>query len=603
MRRGLENALDECLAYLKKGKSLEECLQRFPKQRDELEPLLRVSLEVRKAFQRPAPSQQALARAKIRFMAEVSRRGSQQTPVKRARWFNWGVRTPLSRGLATAALTLVLILGILSGGSITSANSLPGDPLYGVKRVSERVRLFLTLGADNRADLQDRYDEIRIEEVKQVIEQKREVDVRFAGVVDSVEGDTIIVGGISINLPPDATAGERPVIGAEVQVVARTQDDGVVMLTSLDVYATPKAIALLAETTTPVPQERPTRTATTKPTSKPTPKPSATSRPTSTAVSSPTMTALPEETATITVTPLYTATITATMTATLTATPTPTLTATPTPTMTPTFTPLPPPRDIKVRIEGRIDEIGSGHWTVNGHHISILSSTSINQERARAQVGGWAIVDAIKKPDGRLIAREIVVVRGLDQPPQPREFNGVIESIAEDHWVVAGHRVLIEPGTIIEGTPEVGAIAYVKAEEYADGRLVAKRITVKSRPEQVVQFEGIIESISGDRWVIAGQEVFIGPETRIEGTPMVGAIAEVEAVVRADGSKLARYIKVHSPPSPEPTSTSAPEETPLTPSPELTATSAPEATPVTPAPVSTATPVPVSTPVAPTPRP
>ena len=257
-----------------------------------------------------------------------------------------------------------------------------------------------------------------------------------------------------------------------------------------------------------------------------------------------------------------------------------------TPTVTPSATSPPPPRDIKVRIEGRIDEIGGSHWVVSGQRINLRSSTSIKEDEAQAQVGGWAVVSADKKSDGQLVAREIVVVRGPDQPPQSVEFGGAIESIGADSWTISGRVVQIVSETIIEGTPEIGAEARVKAEQYADGRLVAKRITV-TQTEEVVQFEGVIQSIRGDRWTVAGQEVLIGPDTQINGQPVVGAIAEVEAVVRADSSKLARWIRVESPPEPEPTP--EPTDTPVVPTPE------PTATPVTPEATDTSIPEPTET--------
>jgi hypothetical protein len=254
-----------------------------------------------------------------------------------------------------------------------------------------------------------------------------------------------------------------------------------------------------------------------------------------------------------------------------------TSTITPLPTDTPpptaTNTPLPPPDEVKIRIEGVIENIGDSHWTVAGTRFELGSVMLINEERAQAQVGGWATVDAVKKPDGRIIARSIRVLRGPDEPPQDKEFRGVIESLGGGAWVIAGQRVLITSDTIIEGTPKVGAIARVKAKQYADGRLVAKGITVESEPEQqVVQFEGIIQAIDGDRWTVSGQDIFIDGQTQIEGTPAVGAIAEVEAVVRPDGTKVARSIKIESVVPPEPTATPTSEANPTEPAEDETTT-------------------------------
>ena len=572
MRRRLATALDKCLALLQEGESLEDCLQRFPRQRDELSSLLRTALAVRAAFARPTPSPERLAGARARVMTEAERRRRQELAPKPTGRSAWASRLQLSRGWATAALTLIFIVSILGGASIASAKSLPGDALYGVKRASENVRLLLTTDADRREVLQRQLVRLRVSEVKQVVEQKRAVDVDFSGRVERVEGDTAVVDGIVVRLSSELPPRERPVTGAEVKIQATTRDDGSVEAKSLAVLTEP----------TPAPTSQPEQRPSDTPTIEPTPKPSATPEPTSTATSEPTHTSLPTEAPTIT--------RTATLTESSTTTPSDTPTVTETP--APTNTPLPPPRDIKVRIEGRIDEIAGDHWTVGGKRIGLGATTHVNQDRARAEVGGWAVVDAIKKPDGSLVADAIVVLRGAERPPQPKEFSGIIESIGSDRWVIAGRDVLITSSTSIEGSPEVGALAHVKAEQYSDGRLVAKSISIESRQEQIVQFEGIIQSISSGEWMVAGQRVLIGAETQIEGKPTVGAIAEVEAVVQADGSKLARYIKVSAPAPPEPTAT--PEATPT---PEPTATSVPTMKPeALPSLEPTATPLPPDTP-------
>jgi hypothetical protein len=149
MRKGLENALDQCLALLSQGESLEACLQRFSQYRDELEPLLRAAAAIRAARAPMQPSPQALARARARFLTEATVRREALHAHKRPS-LAASLKALLSRGVVTATLTLVLLGAILGGGSIASANSLPGDPLYGVKRVSENVRLFLTLGANEK---------------------------------------------------------------------------------------------------------------------------------------------------------------------------------------------------------------------------------------------------------------------------------------------------------------------------------------------------------------------------------------------------------------------------------------------------------------------
>lgn len=526
MTKGIETILDECLAGLAEGESLEACLERHPHWRGELEPLLRTALALRQAYAQPAPAQEALARVRTGFLAEAQRRQRALAERRQRGWLRWRPQFGFSRGLATALVTLVLLIGLLGGGSIVSASSLPGDPLYGVKRASEKMLLLLTFDAQQRAALEQQLESRRVEEVKKVVEQGRQVEVEFAGVVEKVEGELVFVQGIPLRW----TLEQPPAVGAEVQVLAKTQGEGPLEVKALSVRE-PAPIAAKSPTFTATatvpPERRPSNTPSAAPTDKPTP----------TNTIPPTETAQPTETAS------------ATPEATLTGAPSPTATPTRTPTRPPTATPVPPPEGVKVRLEGRIDEITDAHWLVNGVRVLLQRTTRFNLTRAPAQVGGWAVVDALKTSDGRLLAEEIVVMRGAEQPPVAKEFSGIIEAIAAGRWTIGGREVRIISDTVIEGTPAVGALAHVRADQYADGRLVARRIVVEN--EQVVQFEGLITSISADRWVIGGQEVLIDRNTQIEGQPAVGAMAQVEAVQRADGTLRARRIRVQPPASPE----------------------------------------------------
>ncbi len=589
MRIGLEDALDQCLAGLTKGEDLETCLQRFPDLRDELEPLVRTLVLVKSAYKRPSPSQATLARGRARFMAEVAKRSRAQKPKRRfvgLAWphFAWG------RGWATAALTLVLMLALLWGGAAVSANSLPGDPLYGVKRASEEVRYFFTFSAEARAMLQREYEELRVVEVKKVVEQGRNVEVQFKGTVEKVEGDQVFVNGIPVRVDAALVSSEQLQVGSEIQVVAKTQSKevqakSVAVRTQPTMSAAPTAFPQLLATATPSPQQRPTSALTDAP-----PKPSATPLPT--------FTPEPSSTATVLPTSALTATQTATRVAPATPSRTPSVALTPTLTHTPMPTPTsaPPPRDIVVRVEGRIDEIGAGFWVVANQRFILQASTQIVETRARAQVGGTALVNGVKRSDGTLVAHEIVVLSGPAYVPLPREFSGAIESFSKERWVVAGREVIIAAETTIEGQPEVGALAHVQALQQADGRLIARRIVVEPRSEPIVQFEGRIEEFSSTRWVVAGQEVLIGPNTHIEGTPVVGALAAVEAVVRSDGSKLARRIVV----TPLPPTQVPPSATPRPPTPVSPTSVSP--TPLSPTPTETPKPI-TETPAAPSPTP
>jgi hypothetical protein len=87
MKRGLNNALDECLTLLEKGQAtLEQCLARYPKHASDLRPLLEVALEVSRV-PRPASSPAAFAACKqqmLKALAEKKRQRSvSPSPLRR----------------------------------------------------------------------------------------------------------------------------------------------------------------------------------------------------------------------------------------------------------------------------------------------------------------------------------------------------------------------------------------------------------------------------------------------------------------------------------------------------------------------------------------
>jgi hypothetical protein len=58
-----------------------------------------------------------------------------------------------------------------------------------------------------------------------------------------------------------------------------------------------------------------------------------------------------------------------------------------------------------------------------------------------------------------------------------------------------------------------------------------------------VRFQGVVDAISGNTWVVAGQSVQVDAGTTIEKSPKVGDNVEVEANVQPDGSLLATRIR------------------------------------------------------------
>jgi len=84
----------------------------------------------------------------------------------RPRWFSFP--TILRPALAAAAI-LVLVL---AGATNAAASSLPGDPLYAVKRTSEDVQLAFTFDEVARMQLLARLADRRLEELAEIAKQR-----------------------------------------------------------------------------------------------------------------------------------------------------------------------------------------------------------------------------------------------------------------------------------------------------------------------------------------------------------------------------------------------------------------------------------------------
>ncbi len=133
----IEDILDEALARVAKGgASTTQALERYPHQAAELAPLLSVAQQIH-SLPRPALSPQAHRRIRQQILAESrpSRPGVYRLP--------WALRQPAPRWMS-AALALMLVLVVLSTGTVTAAASLPGEPLYTAKDTLEHAQLLVT---------------------------------------------------------------------------------------------------------------------------------------------------------------------------------------------------------------------------------------------------------------------------------------------------------------------------------------------------------------------------------------------------------------------------------------------------------------------------
>lgn len=191
MSAPLHDLFEECLAELETGKSLSEILAAHPEARQELEPLLRVAMQL-SSRQPSDPRPQAVQRSRVRMLARAA---ELREPEKAGGFLTWLPRSAFA--LMAAAFVLIISgYGLFSA----SAQALPGDLLYPIKRSAESLQLELTASNHAREVLEDQFAELRTGEVFRLLEEGREEFVSFEGAVQRMDGSDWVVDGIRVLL-------------------------------------------------------------------------------------------------------------------------------------------------------------------------------------------------------------------------------------------------------------------------------------------------------------------------------------------------------------------------------------------------------------------
>jgi len=131
----IEDVLAQCIEDIKAGRSsVADCLVKYPSMRKQLEPLLRIALEIREPPD-VKPSAAFKVRARVQLMEQIhAKRAVTKWP-----WFRYTGQVkpiPYKRKFNMVAIIIAIVLAISAAGGGTayaSQGSLPGDVLYPVK--------------------------------------------------------------------------------------------------------------------------------------------------------------------------------------------------------------------------------------------------------------------------------------------------------------------------------------------------------------------------------------------------------------------------------------------------------------------------------------
>lgn len=326
----LDDILAECLdAILRRERTLAECLALYPEYAEALRPLLQVGLLTAhlKTSPMPAASVDALE-ARLRQLPLPKPAAPIPTAPRR------GVIFALSRLAAVLIIALIVAFGSGAGLVAASSNTIPGDPLYAIKRIWEAVVLALSPLTGQPDDIARWIAENRLAEIDALAAAGRLNAAAFADITLALDR----LG--SLTSPADTAA----LIAFLEQVAARLDRIRPAPETQAAYTAARQTLTRLQANASPPPVEG---TATLIPTvtlpASLTPTPLPTEPPSVTPTLSPTPT--------LTFTPSSTPTRRPLANPTATRTPVPTVTATALPSAAPsptfTWTPLPLPGQIQ----------------------------------------------------------------------------------------------------------------------------------------------------------------------------------------------------------------------------------------------------------------
>lgn len=178
----LMDALDDVLARVAAGETLEESVARYPGLAVELTGLIRARERLGALPPAPALPADALAARRRQFLSTARAYKRQTTSanlLRRIQAWVWPapragqpVLLPIA---ARAAIALVLVLSLVSGTVAAAQSSLPDSPLYRVKLTVEDARLNLARDPGQRAALSLSFAGERIREMERLAIAQRSI--------------------------------------------------------------------------------------------------------------------------------------------------------------------------------------------------------------------------------------------------------------------------------------------------------------------------------------------------------------------------------------------------------------------------------------------
>ena len=165
----MDSLLERCLQELERTGDVEAVLARHPQYADELRPLLQLAMATRQGYAPVPKPPGGLVAGRGRFLQAARRKRREQAVVRQPKK-GWWKLPRLARVAIALAMSLLLVAAAGGGAVMAADDSLPGEPLYGVKLLGEDINLVLSWGPQARIDLNLEFAGERVVEIQAAVE-------------------------------------------------------------------------------------------------------------------------------------------------------------------------------------------------------------------------------------------------------------------------------------------------------------------------------------------------------------------------------------------------------------------------------------------------
>ncbi len=210
--RLIEDIFNECCEKVLAGMPVEEVIRQYPNYAKELRELLSVVEGIRDVPPLKILDQKMIS-CLIKVGEEIQRQRERSFSARLNRLFFFP-SPAWARGFALALAIVFVTWGTVN----VSASSVPGDPLYLVKLVSEKIRYFLTVNPEGQMELKIVFSERRSKELVNKFNKDGHIDIQTLKTMLSEAED-------SLRYVAKLPAGEQKIYLAKLEYLNAYQKD------------------------------------------------------------------------------------------------------------------------------------------------------------------------------------------------------------------------------------------------------------------------------------------------------------------------------------------------------------------------------------------